>query len=123
MSQSPSFAMAANNLAWMYVQSGSDLDVALGLAQKAVELQPDFVEAIDTLAWVQYRKGLYAGAIPLLQDCVAKAPQSPLYHFHLGMVLLGSGDRKRGSQELQAALRLNLSPEDAEQAAKALTSN
>jgi Flp pilus assembly protein TadD len=113
----------ANNLAWIYAKQGKNLDVALGLAQKAKQLQPDNPVATDTLAWVQYKKGLYAGAVQLLQDCVNKAPQTPTYHFHFGMALIGSGDKKRADQELQTALRLNLSGEDADLARATLKGN
>lgn len=119
----PDLPSVANNLAWMYANEGKNLDVALGLAQKAKQLQPDSPATTDTLAWIQYKKGLYAGAIPLLQECVTTSPESPTYHYHLGMALLASGDTKRANQELQTALRLNLAGDDATQARLRLKQN
>jgi tetratricopeptide (TPR) repeat protein len=116
----PNDGMAANNLAWMYLKDGGNLDVALGLAQKAKETAPDVVNLTDTLGWIQYKKGLYAGAVSLLEDCVAKAPQSPVYRYHLGMALLASGDVQTAKNQLETALRLNLKGDDAEQARKAV---
>ena len=116
----PNSAIAANNLAWAYAAQGANLDVALSLAQKAKQLLPDLDPITDTLAWVEYKKGSYASAIPLLQECVQKAPQSPVYRYHLGMALLASGDQNKGREQLQVALRLKLEGGDAEQARQAL---
>ena len=61
----PNFVVANANLAWVDAQEGKDLDVALGMAQKAKSLMPDQPSITDTLAWVMYKKGNYASAIPL----------------------------------------------------------
>jgi tetratricopeptide (TPR) repeat protein len=108
------FAVAASNLAWVYTKKpNANLDVALSLAQKARQLLPDVEPIADTLAWVYYKKGLYGSAVPLLQECVDKAPKSAIYRYHLGMALLGAGQKDKAREQLQAALRLNLSGEDA----------
>ena len=116
----PDFILAINNLAWMYAAEGTNLDVALGLAQKAKQLQPDSLNSTDTLAWIQYKKGLYAAAIPLLQECVAKEPHSAAYQYHLGMALLAHGERQKGKQYVETALRLKLAEPDAQDARRAL---
>src|SRR5438045_3759599 len=45
----PKAATAANNLAWLYAESGENLDVALQLAQTAKAGLPDTPEVNDTL--------------------------------------------------------------------------
>lgn len=117
----PTFSIAANNLAWVYAEQGQNLDVALGLAQKAKAQNPGVPNFSDTLAWVMFRKGDYAGAIPLLQDCVKKVPDSAQFHYHLGMVLVSDGQKTAGKAQLQAALQMNLDTQDADQARKALS--
>ncbi|MFI5072386.1 MAG: tetratricopeptide repeat protein [Terriglobales bacterium] len=113
-------AVAANNLAWVYALQGKNLDVALGLAQKAKSLNPDAPSFSDTLAWVMYKKGDYSGALPLLQDCVKKDPSSAQYRYHLGMTLVASGQKDKGKVELEAALQMKLDSADAQQARQAL---
>ena len=120
LSIDPNFVQALNNLAWQYASEGQNLDVALGMAQKAKQLQPESAVATDTLAWIQYKKGLYAGAIPLLQDCVAKSPDSPLYHYHLGAALFASGEKQQAKPQLEAAMRLKLTDGTAEDARRLL---
>ena len=113
-------AVAANDLAWVYATQNTNLDVALGLAQKAKEILPDVDPVTDTLAWVYYKKGLYSAAIPLFQECAGKSPSHAVYHYHLGMALLANGDKAKGRDRLQAALKLGLTGDAAEQARKAL---
>lgn len=119
----PNLGVAENNLAWIYAEQNQNLDVALGLAQKAKSQDPGVTSFSDTLAWVMFRKGQYAQALPLLKECVEKASEpaeKAQYTYHLGMVLIADGQRVEGKQKLQAALQMNLDPKDAEQARKAL---
>jgi tetratricopeptide (TPR) repeat protein len=91
----PNSALAANNLAAASAAHGGNLDEALALAQKARELAPDLVNAADTLGWIQYKKGLHLAAVPLLEECVRKAPESATYRYHLGMVLVATGQNEK----------------------------
>ncbi len=116
----PNYGPAAGNLAWLEAQNGENIDVALSLAEKAKQALPDPAPITDTLAWIQYRKGVYASAVPLFEECVKKAPSSPVYHYHLGLALLASGQKGEGRAQLEAALRLNLSGDDAKKAREAL---
>ncbi len=102
------------------VVSGGNLDLALGLAQKAKELLPDSPSTSDTLAWVQYKKGLHEAALPLLKECVRKAPDKPIYHYHLGMALLAAGEGREAKTHLETALRLKLGTAEAGEARTAL---
>jgi tetratricopeptide (TPR) repeat protein len=81
---------------------------------------PDLDSITDTLAWVQYKKGSYISAKPLLQECVRKAPQYAPYHYHYGLVLAATGEKAKAKTELEAALRLKLSADDAADARQAL---
>jgi len=120
----PNFTVAIANMAWVYAQEGKDLDVALGMAQKAKSQAPELPSITDTLAWVMYKKGNYSGAIPLLQECVQKSPNSAEYHYHLGVVLVAAGQKDKGKSQLQAALQLNqLKDADAQLARQALQAN
>ena len=106
LASDPNYASAMANTAWIDALEGKDLDVALSMAQRANSLQPDVPSITDTLAWVMYKKGSYASAIPLLRECVRKSPESAEYHYHLGMNLVALGEKASGKQELEAALHL-----------------
>jgi tetratricopeptide (TPR) repeat protein len=116
----PNFAPALNNLAWIYCEHGGDLDLSLSLAQRAKQNQPTDPEVSDTLAWVEYRKGLYDQSANLLRDALRQVPDSSLFQYHLGMVLLKIGKESDAKPILAKALSSNLSPTDAAQARSAL---
>jgi tetratricopeptide (TPR) repeat protein len=98
--------VAANNLAWMYAESGESLDEALQLAQTATAAMPETPELMDTLGWVYYKKNLPELAIPLFNKCVEKAPRNASYHYHLGLSYVKAGDSVRGRRALEKALGL-----------------
>src|SRR5205085_2685585 len=120
MAIDPNLGIAAGNLAWVYLEQGGDLDVALGLAQKGKQLMPQMPSISDTLGWVMYKKKMYSNALPLFEECVSQAPQSAQFHYHLGMTLLASGQSSKAKTELETALRLNLDPTSIADARQAL---
>jgi tetratricopeptide (TPR) repeat protein len=103
----PGSPIAANNLAWMYAEEGSNLEVALQLAQTAVKKLPRMATVHDTLGWVYYKKQLPDRAVAALTDTIGLDPQNPTYHYHLGLALRHAGDAARARESLDRALRLN----------------
>ena len=99
--------VAANNLAWIYAEEGSNLDEALRLAQTAKARLPNRAEVNDTLAWVYVKKGLGALAIPLLRQSLQVEPRNPSYHFHLGMAYVSVGDAAGARASFERTLALN----------------
>jgi tetratricopeptide (TPR) repeat protein len=114
----PRAGVAANNLAWMYAEAGR-LDDALKLATVATE-QLKRPEADDTLGWVYYRKGLAQHAITAFERAVSKAPDNPIYHYHLGLAHLKEGHETEGRAALKRALALKSDFNGADEARKAL---
>jgi tetratricopeptide (TPR) repeat protein len=117
----PRAALAANNLAWIYADEQQNLDVALDLAERATEQIPDYAEAWDTLGWVYQRKQLPLLAVAPFEQAVTKDPSNAMFHYHLGMALVGTGDRERAKDSLQTALKLQPSLADAQREMKALS--
>ncbi|HYG08376.1 MAG TPA: tetratricopeptide repeat protein, partial [Pyrinomonadaceae bacterium] len=122
---------AANNLAWNYAEYGKgNLDEAVRLAQGVVQKFPDEPGYADTLGWVYYKKGLHAAAVEQLQKAVrqttARGADSALYRYHLGLALAATGRKAEARQQLQQALNTTkgskLSPENEQEARKALAS-
>ncbi len=96
--------LALNNLAFLLADTGGRPEEALTLAQKAKELAPESATVQDTLGWVLYRKGLYELSIPYLEQALAK-DRSERTKSHLAMAIFKSGDRQRGRQMLETAVR------------------
>lgn len=93
---------ALNDLAWSYQRIGDAQ--ALALAQRAHAQAPDNPAIMDTLGWIHLERGDLGRAMPLLRKASALAPNSAEIHYHFGMVLAKSGDRRGARRELQKAL-------------------
>lgn len=59
--------VASNNLAWAYARQGMNLDRALLLAQRALELHPASPAVLDTLGMVQVERRQFTEAIASLK--------------------------------------------------------
>ncbi len=93
---------ALNNLAWALVSD--NLDEALRLAERAVEIAPGNAAAQDTLGWIYYRKQMYDTAAGHLKMAVDRDP-SPRREFHLAMSYLKAGRTQSGRELLRNALK------------------
>lgn len=134
LEKDPNNAIAANNLAWLYAETGKgNLDEALRLAQGVVQKYPNVAGFLDTLGWVFYKKNLHTAAVEQLRKAVSlnetqaratNTAPSAAYHYHLGMALKGKGDIEESRREMEAAVRLSEKAPfaEVEQARKALAS-
>jgi tetratricopeptide (TPR) repeat protein len=85
LSLRPDFALALNNLAYLYAERLNQLDKAYDLARKAHALKPDDPATADTLGWILYKRADFDQALTLLKESAAKLPNIPEVQFHLGM--------------------------------------
>lgn len=115
-------AVAANNLAWIYAEERTDLDYALRLAERAVQLIPQSAEAQDTLGWVYYQKELPALGIASFQRSTELDPENASYRYHLGLAYLKVEERQKARTCLEQALKLDPGFADAERARTLLAS-
>lgn len=60
--------VAANNLAWLYAQQGTNLDRALALAETARSMAPENPAVLDTVGVVRLRLHKYSDAIQALES-------------------------------------------------------
>ena len=65
-------AVAENNLAWLLMEHGGNIDQALKLAQDAKEKLVDNLQVTSTIGWIYYKKGIYETARKYLKDCADK---------------------------------------------------
>jgi cellulose synthase operon protein C len=102
----PDYAPAANNLAYLMVQHGENIDVALGLAQAARRALPDSANVADTLGWIYCQKGVYGLAIDLLEEAVKGTPTDAVLQYHLGLAYQRNKDLEKARLHLERALQL-----------------
>jgi tetratricopeptide (TPR) repeat protein len=99
-------AVAANNLAWIYAESGENLSKAVELAQAALVRLPDVPDVLDTLGWAYYKGDTPAMSVRPLSRCIAVAPTYAPCYYHLGLVQAKIGDVTLAEQNLRASIRL-----------------
>ncbi|MCL2660090.1 MAG: tetratricopeptide repeat protein [Acidobacteriaceae bacterium] len=118
----PDEGVAANNLAYMMLDDGGNLDVALTLAQTARRVLPTSPSTADTLAWVYFHKGTYTSARDLLEDAIKISPNNPTLRYHLGMVYSRLGNKSDAATQLKKVEDLAPNTQTAKDAAKELSS-
>jgi tetratricopeptide (TPR) repeat protein len=121
----PNNPVASNNLAYVILQTGGNLDVALSLAQTARRGMPDSPNAADTLGWVYYQKGAYKSAIDLFQEALKlgekdKSPDNPTVHYHLGLAYEKNNQPALARRQLERVLQLDPNYSSAAEVKKAL---
>ncbi len=99
--------IALNNLAWLLAEHEQQPDLALRYAQRARELSPTPMPAIDdTLGRIYYHKGLYRNAIEYFETALKKQSNAERT-YHLALAYLKSGQKARAERTYETALRLN----------------
>jgi tetratricopeptide (TPR) repeat protein len=110
----------ANNLAYLYLEHGGDVHVALSLAQMARQKMPNSPNTAGTLGWAYYKSGAPESAVVQLKQCAQEDPNNPLYQYHLGMAQMAARHFDLAEQSLQKALRDDPNFPDAASARAAL---
>jgi Flp pilus assembly protein TadD len=118
---SPDNPLASNNLAYLMLEKGGNIDVAMGMAQTARRSMPNWPNAADTLGWAYYRKGIYQSAIGQFQEALKLnermgAPDNADFHFHLGLAYQKANQMSLARQQLEKAVKLSPNNADARKA-------
>jgi tetratricopeptide (TPR) repeat protein len=103
----PGSMVVANNLASLLSEHRSDkasLERAYAIAAPLTQSPvPNFK---DTLGWLNYQRGDYRNAIPLLEDAANALPYVALVHYHLGMSYIAVGQSEKALGQLKKASEL-----------------
>ena len=81
----PKFAPAYNDLAFIDAGIPGKLDQAWEYARKARGLLPDDPATADTLGWIEWRRGNFLQALPLLLESANRLPDNATVQHHLAM--------------------------------------
>jgi tetratricopeptide (TPR) repeat protein len=81
---SPDQPLVLNYLGYSWVDAGMNLDEAMDMIRKAVELRPNDGYIVDSLGWAHYRLGQYEEAVVELERAVSLRPDDPVINDHLG---------------------------------------
>jgi tetratricopeptide (TPR) repeat protein len=102
----PDYAHAYNALGYTLADRTERLDEAYSLIEKALKLSPEDPFILDSLGWVQYRRGNLEEALKNLKIAYGTRPD-PEIAAHLGEVLWKLGQRDEASKVWKTALADN----------------
>ncbi len=110
----PDDAMSSNNLAFVMLQEGGNLDVAFSMAQTARRQLPDSPASADTLGWAFYQRHVYSSAIGLFEEARKKEPENLTYNYHLGLAYAKNGQPAQARQQLERVVKIKPNSTEAE---------
>jgi tetratricopeptide (TPR) repeat protein len=104
LQQNPSNSMALNYLGYMLADRNSHLEEALNLIKKALDLDPQNYNYIDSLGWVYFKLGNYDQAEENLRRAADKAPADATIQDHLGELYARTNRFKLAATHWERAL-------------------
>jgi len=113
--------LAANNLAYLLLEHGGNVNVALSLAQTARKGLPNLPNTADTLGWAYFHNGAYSVAIPLFEEAVRQEPKNQGYRYHLALAYQQLSNASRAKVEFEKVINLDPNSPVAEDARQGLT--
>ncbi|MFZ2959572.1 MAG: tetratricopeptide repeat protein [Candidatus Ozemobacteraceae bacterium] len=101
----PSAAEALNNFAFLLAENDRDLGKAYDLAIRANRLDPENPSYIDTLGWIEYKRGNSPEALRHLKKAVNLAPDVGEILSHMGRIYLEAKDFDSALSYLTQAIK------------------
>lgn len=96
-----------NDYAYFLAEHGSspaDLERAGQLVGHVARQRPDDPSVLDTLGWIEYKRGNYPKAMELLGKADARRPGHQTVNYHLGMACMRAGKKDQARNCLSKAL-------------------
>jgi len=115
---SPNHADALNYLGYSYSERGIQLEEALKLIQKAMELKPNMGYITDSLGWVYYKLGNYEKAMTELEKANQLTPDDSTISEHLADSYFKLSQIEKAMELYERALKLDPKPDQKERLQK-----
>lgn len=101
---------ALNYLAFTYAELGDNLDEAMSLAQRAMDLQPGDGYIMDTMGWIFFKKGDTESAIKYLEAAYSAKNDEAIIAEHLGDAYLRHQMWQKAQKMYMRATQLDPDP-------------
>ena len=105
LKKNPNDTFTLNYLSYKLALKNQELDLALELIKKAIDLDPDNGYFLDTLGWIQYKRNDFNSAIYFLEKSVSILPKSAEVIDHLGDCYLMLNRKREAVFEWKKALK------------------
>ena len=104
LAETPNNAFVLNNLAYLLVESGGDLNEANRLVTNGLRTAPNNPSLEDTLGWVEIHQGNTAAALQLFSSLTRENPDNVMFRYHYAVALFRSGNHAAAKRECGTAL-------------------
>lgn len=105
-------AQAYNNFAYSLVERGEDLEYALRLSKKAIEISPQTSAYLDTIGWIYYKLSDLEKAKEFISKAILYDDTSAVILEHYGDILMDLNEESEALIFYQKALLLDENNED-----------
>lgn len=108
LEENPDNLLALNNCAYFMAEEGIDLDKAEKMSAICVRQQPENDTALDTYAWIFFKKKDYTSAKEFIDRAIAlegEEPEADVLH-HAGDIYYMNGDHQKALLFWEEALKL-----------------
>ncbi|WP_151717424.1 tetratricopeptide repeat protein [Gemmobacter serpentinus] len=110
---SPDQPQVLNYLGYSMLEMNKDLDAALKLIERAVQVEPNSGAITDSLAWAYFRLGRYQDALAPMERASQMEPVDPVVTDHLGDVYWAVGRQLEARFQWRRALSYGPEEKDA----------
>jgi tetratricopeptide (TPR) repeat protein len=100
-------ALVLNNYAYALAERGTELDKALKMVTKALEIDSTNSSYLDTKGWVHYKLGEYDKAKDYIEQSLEANPDNAEVADHLGDVYYKLGDKAKAIEYWQKAYEID----------------
>ncbi|GJL54689.1 MAG: hypothetical protein NPIRA02_18210 [Nitrospirales bacterium] len=107
----PEHADALNYLGYSYADRGVQIEQALKLTQRAVELKPNNGYYIDSLGWALFKVGRSEEALATIHQALSLITNDPVIFEHLGEIYLHRDELEKAQQAWTRSIELDSSNE------------
>ena len=104
MALSGDYALAMNNLAYLYAQGYGNREEAVRMATTAAALEPENPRILDTLGYALLKSGKHQEAVRVLIKAESLKPGDPTINYHLALAHKAAGEKRQAISRLNKAL-------------------
>ena len=105
LKKNPSDTFTLNYISYKLALKNQELELALDLIKKALEIDPNNGYFLDTLGWVEYKRNNFNSAVYFLEKSVSILPRSAEVIDHLGDCYFMLNRKKEAIFEWNKALK------------------
>jgi tetratricopeptide (TPR) repeat protein len=98
--------MAAGGKSKREAKKFRDLDIEIGFFEGILEMDPNYIDALELIAQAYTERGLYEKGLQADIRLTALKPRDPLAHYNLGCSYSLTGQEEKAADSLEIAILL-----------------